>query len=303
MGLSPALAALLKKQKSKYAGNTGRAVKLKEGKTRIRILQKDPDLPFWADLGVHWIKTEKNGKPVAVVGCHDVVKEEPCPICTAIAKAAASVVDDDTLELIKEWKVRKSVLVNALIRDGADKSDDPQILELTTTTFGNILSVIDQYGLDGENVLDPKEGFDFIIERTGKSLNTEYTVMPAPKSKPVDPTVLDRLHDLNAYIESQFFRGDEPKALRAIGSVTGISMPKAISAPTSAGALTGPFTDPIEDDEVPFDTEEVATKKVEPAKPARPVVKKAEPVVEEDEFDTPVSADDLDSMLEDLDDL
>lgn len=301
--LSPTLAALLKKTKSKYAGNAGRSVKLKEGSTRVRILQQDPDNQFWADLGVHWIKTEKNGKPVAVVGCHDVVKDEPCPICTAIEKAAASVVDDDTLEIIKEWRARKSVLVNALIRSGSEASEDPVVLELTTTTFGHILSVIEQYAMDDINVLDPKEGVDFVIERKGKGLNTEYTVMPAPKSKPVDPAVLERLTDLSDYIEKQFFRGEESKALRAIGQVTGVSTSPALTA-SKAPALTGPFTDPVDEDEdAPFEPDEKPAAKVAKpaAKPAAAPKKAKEPEPEaEDEFDAPVSAEDLDSMLEGL---
>jgi hypothetical protein len=251
MAINPLL-ALVKNAKNKYSRG-GNSVKLKEGKTTLRVLQKG-DEKFWAELGIHWIKTEKEGKPVAVVGCRDEVHNEPCEICTAIAKAGAPgvIVSDDELAIVKEWKTKKGVLVCALVRSGADASEEPQIVELTGTTFSQICSTWETYLADDINILSPTDGIDFVIERSGRGFDTTYRVMTAPKSKPVPAGVLDRLPDLAAHIEKEYFRGDEKKALLAIGNFTGINVSGlAIAAPRApAGLLTGSVVEDAEINEI-----------------------------------------------------
>ena len=252
MALDPALMALVKNAKNKYSRG-GNSVKLKEGKTTLRVLQKGNE-KFWAELGVHWIKTEKDGKPVAVVGCNDEVHSEPCAICTAIAKASAPGVisSDEELAIVKEWKTKKGVLVCALVRSGSDASEEPQIVELTGTTFSQILSTVETYDADDINILSPTDGIDFVIERSGRGFDTTYRVMTAPKSKPVPAGVLDRLPDLAAHIEKEYFRGDEKKALLAIGNFSGVDLSRlAIAAPRApAGLLTSSVVEDAEINEI-----------------------------------------------------
>lgn len=305
MALSPAMMALVKGAKNRYNRNTSKFVKLKEGKTRIRIIATEEK--FWQDLGVHWIKTEMNGKPVAVVGCHDLVKDEPCPICAAIEKAMKAATDDETVKLVKEWTTRKSVLVKAIIRDGADASEDPQILELTPSTFGTIVSMIEEYGSEVDP-LSPTEGIDFVISRSGKGLDTRYEPMPALKSTPLTKAQITKAKEINLLdaIEKEFFRGDENKALNAIGQATGITL--AIAPPKrGAGLLTGAVV-AEEEPEV-----------VAPSRPAaRPAAARPAPVEEAEvieetpapkaapkaagsEFGSDVPDAELDGLLDELD--
>jgi hypothetical protein len=291
-GLSPALAALIKGAKQKYDRNTSRTYKIKEGKTTVRILQVG-DEKFWADLGVHWIKMEKNGKPVAVVGCHDVCYEAPCPIDTAIEKAMLAAVDDDAVAIIKDWKVRKSVLVNALIRKGDDASDEPVILEIKPSTFSNIMSIAEEYGEEVGNIFDTKNGIDLVIERKGKGLDTEYSVMPAPTSKAVPAEALKKLHNLDDYIAKEFFRGDEKKALTAIANYTGIDVSGIAGPSTATKRLTSATVEEAD--------EERPTPKLTPK--ASP---KAAAVVEEEAapFKADASEDaELEDILSDLENL
>lgn len=290
--LSPALAEMIKSAKNKYSRNNARTVKLKEGKTRVRILQAKPTDKFWEDLGVHWIKTEKNGKPVAVVGCREAVHEEPCEICNAIERAMKTAVDDESIAIIKEWKTKKSVLLNALIRSGSDASDEPQILEVTPTTFAQMCSIMEEYG----DMLDAKTGTDFIIERVGKGLDTEYRVMPAPKSDPVPKGAIDKMHDLKEFVEREFFRGEERKALNAIAQMTGVTVSSALSGPRGTALLTSPAASLEE--AAPW-TEE--TKAVDKTAAKTTAAKKAPAKVEVDLADLPNS--EIEDMLADLDDL
>lgn len=249
MAMNAALLQKLKDAKNKYAARGANNVfKFKEGKTHIRILtgaigsRKDKDgSEFWRDLGVHWIKQSADGKPVAVVGCSEVVHGEPCAVCNAIENSGGSQTDDETLNLMKEWRARKNVLIVALIRSGADANEDtPQICELSPGTFSDICSVLETYTDEDNDPLDYKTGMDLIIERTGKGKNdTKYKVMPAPKSKPVSAAALDNMPDIDAHIQKEFFRGDEPKALRAIGVITGVDTSRMLPKRTAAPMLTG----------------------------------------------------------------
>ena len=272
--------AVIKAAKNKFTRNNTKIVKAKEGKTRIRILPvpvvgSPVSVPgqFWLESAVHWIKTEKGGKPVAVVGNSEVVYGTPSPIDAAIERAIRSASSDEDLEIMKEWKAKKSVLVNAIVRSGVDKSDDPVPFELTPTTFAAILSQIEEYESDHGNILDPKNGFDFTIERVGKGFDTKYTVMPHPSAPPVPKGALEKAVDLFKMVETEYFRGDETKALTAIGNMTGLSMvglaapsPRATALLTSAAARV-----------VDAEVEEIAAEIVEAAE------EKAAAKVEEDD--------------------
>ncbi len=239
---SAALLALVKNAKNKYSRG-GNSVKLKEGKTTIRLLVAPDNTSgkFWQECGVHWIKTEKDGKPVAVVGCRDEVYGQPCEICTAIDKAAKAVTSDEELAIIKEWKTKKTALVCALVKSGSDKSPEPQVVELTGGAFADVLSTWETYLADDVNILDPETGVDLVIERSGRGFDTKYRVQVAPRSEPVDKDILTRLPDLMAHIEKEFFRGDESKALLAISNMSGINvdaLTKLASSHRPAGLLT-----------------------------------------------------------------
>jgi hypothetical protein len=259
MAIDPALLAKLKKSKNKFA-RSGNTLKLKEGKTVVRLLQKGNE-DFWREIGIHWIKTEEDGPPVAVTGCSEEVYGKPCAICAAIEIAKKGATDEE-LEIIKKWRAKSSVLVTALIRSGPDASADPQILELSGTTWNKIAGTIEEYQLQDIDIMSPSDGVDFIIERVGRGLNTEYNVMTMPKSKPVPPDVYDRLPDLDAHIERELFRGDEPKALRAIGDFSGTDV-------SSSARLTGPktttarLTSSVVDDAVIEDDPEIAELRAE----------------------------------------
>ncbi|RWI35467.1 hypothetical protein [Mesorhizobium sp.] len=302
MALNPALQKLISNASNKYSRSSGNRIKPKEGVNRYRILAPTPaqaawvkpDLQFWADCGVHWIKADENGKPLAVVGCESTVNQAPCPVCTAIDQAVASAIDEDSKKLYESWKVKLTVLVNVLDRSkGSSNPDDVQILELTPTTWGKVMSVIQQYGEEGEDILDLANGMDLSITRTGKGLNTEYSVnVAAGKSAPVKPEQIKGTHDLYAHIQKEFFRGDEPKALAAIAQISGVSMPRLTSAggartPTRAltsqaasvadsdvqeeAALEALEEEAVVEEEAPAPAKTVATKPVVKAPATAPV--------------------------------
>lgn len=240
--MSPALLALVKGAKNKYGRSDGKIIKFKEGKTTFRVLpfQVEDGEPgqFWFETAVHWIKTETNGKPVAVCGCDAVVHSTSCKVCSAIELAKPSAVSDEDAKLIKEWNAKKGVLIQVLILSGSDASpDNPQIVELTPTTFSQVMSVMEEYSSQCD-ITDPQTGMNLVVERSGKGLDTKYQIMTTPTGpKTVAKGVMEKCVNLKELVEKEFFRGDEVKAITAISNMTGISL-TGISAPRNNALLT-----------------------------------------------------------------
>jgi len=241
MALNPALLKMVSQATAKYKGGGGKTRKPKEGRNTYRIVaptfEQAPWVgemgKFWADLGVHWIKAELNGKPMAVVGDCDTVYQQPSVLNTAIEMAINSAMDEDSKKLFEEWKARKSVLINVVDRGDSDAED---VLELTPTTFGKVLDLYTLYADAGQDITDPTSGADIVITKTGKGLNTNYDVAIAPMSKPVSAEVVSRAKDLNEYIAQNYFRGEEQKALNIIAQTAGVAVPR-LAAPGSAPAV------------------------------------------------------------------
>ncbi|SCW95786.1 hypothetical protein [Ancylobacter rudongensis] len=293
MGLNPQLLQMVSQAKSKYAGNSGKAIKPKEGRNTYRIVapthQQAPWVDpvtgkWWADLGVHWIKSDPNGKPIAVVGDCDTVYQQPSPLNTAIEMAIHSAVDEDSKKLYEEWKARKSILLNVV--DRSTPGDDPDVLELTTTTFSKVLELYTMYAEAGQDITDPASGQDIVITRTGKGLNTNYDVAIAPLApgashKPVPLASLQKATDLMDFIQKNYFRGEEQKALNAIAQIAGVALPRlgaapagALAARTPTAALTSASASVAEADPVTTVAPAV-TAPVTPAAAAAPVVDQA----------------------------
>lgn len=248
MALNPLLAALVQQSQAKYSGNTGSTVKPKDGRNTIRLIVPaagqvswvGADGKFWRDLGVHWIKATKDGKPLAVVGCSQICHDKPSVIAAAIDMAIANAVDEEQKELFKEWSARKTVLVNVVNRDNKDAVE---VWELTPTTFGKILDNVNLYLDQGVNILDPAMGCDIVITKSGAGLTTKYDVavapiMPGKSFPPVTDDQISKASDLDKFINSNFFRGEEQKALNVIATTAGIRVPQLGAPTTPTAALT-----------------------------------------------------------------
>lgn len=297
MALTPAMQALLKNARNKYQSRgAAKVIKPKEGKTRIRVLPgPTPEDLFYADLGVHWIKASATGKPLAVVGCHEKVHDQPCAICSAIETAIQSATDTETENLYKSWRSRKSGLMNVIVRDGPDKSDLAQIMEVPATVMEKIIGNIQTYADDDIWALDENTGVDFVVERRGKGFDTEYSVTVPPKSVPVTQAQLDSRHDLAAHIEREHFRGEDQKALNAIAQITGVTANLNTTALSNGRATQAALTSSVAQGAEDFEQEdvqfEVEAPKPRAAAPVAPAAKPKPVVIEADD------AEDLDALL------
>jgi hypothetical protein len=296
--------ARIRSTRQSYQRNENKTIKLKEGKTRVRILENPKDLmsmSFRHDVGIHWIKADRDGKPLAVVGCPDKTFQEECAVCTLIDKVIAHAPDDETKELAKSWKPRRSVLLNVLIRDGENKSETPVILDVTVTTFDAIMSIYENYYEENSSsAFDPKTGIDLMIERKGKGLDTEYNVIQTSRSAPVPQSAIDGMVDLKEFIKREYFRaGEEQKALRVIQQITGMSLNSgSLAGPSRAGLLTSSGA-VVHDAGMDDDVVEEMAKRAAPAEPKKGKSVEAAPEVADD-FDDDV---DVAGVLDELDGL
>lgn len=212
------------------------------------------------------------------------------------------------MKTLTDAKSKNRYLVNAIQVDG--ENSDPVILELTPTTFEKILDVMEEHGAE---MLDLESGVDIIIERKGKGLNTEYSVVPAAKSKPVNKSVMANLNDLDAYSAQEYEQGLN-KAMQALGAVAGRPMLTSGAASAFTGAKDKPKTTPKEDDgnvidgeysvsgtskvlddEIPFDTDGGESEGKASAATVIAAGAKAA-----DDFNSELGADDIEDLLKDL---
>lgn len=252
MAPDPALLKSVKAAVNKYSRSSGKSIKPKEGRNYWRILAPKPEeaswvdpvtKKFWVDLGAHWIKTSKNGKPLTVVGSRDICFDEPCPVGAAIEAAIAHAnhmgFDDETKEVLNEMKVQKSVLFNVINRTDNPDNQEVEIGEVRPSVAQQIFDLMIQYAEEGVDIFDLENGVDIVIKRDGKGKNTEYSVNVRPgASKTVKADAITKCYDLKDYVQKEYFRGEEQRALNAIQQIAGISLPR-IGGPAAPVAAVG----------------------------------------------------------------
>lgn len=223
---------LLKAKKQDLAaGKRRKTIKPAEGTTRFRILpswRKTPGQPFWADFGQHFVKNHA-GEIQAIYMCTDKTFGKPCAICDAVKLGIKSATDDSTMKLLKDAGANARVLVNAIKYDAAGTPSEVEILELAPTAFESMVGVMTEWEEAGQSIMDLATGRDVLVTRTGTGINTKYTVQVSAKSTPVSPSVMEKLHDLDQYIQQE----STEMATRTLNSVRSVS--GLLPAPASSG--------------------------------------------------------------------
>ncbi|MEZ2310849.1 hypothetical protein AB6809_29815 [Paraburkholderia sp. RCC_158] len=246
---------LLAKRKAATGGQ--KTIKPKTGRNRYRILpgwRKNGDPTFYHDFGQHFIK-DAAGAVKAVYVCVDKTFGRPCEVCDAVAQGIQMSTDDLTKKRVEDAKASGRVLLVVLELDGTQPTV-PQILEVAPTVFngnkgvGGIINLFDEW----PNMLDPVNGNDIIIEKSGAGMDTRYAVQIAGASKPVPPDALTKICDLDAYVQQENDQAHQ-RALLSVRSVAGLPPPAATPAlgyaPATAGGVYAaqPAPQPWEVDE------------------------------------------------------
>lgn len=252
----------LKARQEKKASQNIKTFKVPDGKTLMRILpnKEDADAPFFHDFGQHWIKsTEKNAqgqnKITSAPLCLKKAYEENCPYCEAISEAMGQMegnehhFSDEEVELVKGAVARHRILVNAAVRQDRAGNYKIEVVELASTAFDALINVMDEWG---EEILSPKGGMDVVIERSGKGINTKYTVsIPKNGGNDIDDSWTEEVVDLDAFVRSQKATPERHnKAISTIGTLAGLSLASeapAIEAKAETKKLSSPPSEAVTD--------------------------------------------------------
>lgn len=256
-----ALLDLINQQRAKLQRNTSnRPEKISSEKNLVRFLVTDEQLS--QDWGQHFIK-DQGGQLKAVYICTQTNFDEPCAVCEAIAQGAAMTSDEDLLKVLKEARSSKRILVNALYLKGG-KHDNPEsnpvVLDLPPSVWDSVLATAQAFMAEGVNIFDPAEGHNFIIEKTGTGMNTEYKVTPSPKATKIDPAIVAKVKDLREWARQES-EADKAKAVTSVRVITGNMESVAAGRPAlSAPAPKQNRLAHLDADAIDADFTEVSTK-------------------------------------------
>jgi hypothetical protein len=308
----------IKNKRQAIAAKSGRErpAKLTSAKNMIRLMPNwagDENGSFSQDFGQHFIK-DKNEAIQAVYICTATTFGRECAVCSEIARHSAEITDEDQAKILSDARSSSRVLVNAIYINGthANAKTDPVLLELPVSVFNDILGIMENYLEDHDlNILDLKEGYDLVINKSGSGRETKYTVTPSPKARAIPAETLAKCKDLDAYAKQEYDAGLQ-KAIASLSAVVGRSSstpalagPKpdapvrtqqqALSEqePVNMDVLEADYAEVPTDNEPPFDTQEEAP--VTRAKPAAKPAAKPTPVATVD-----ADLDDLDALVAEL---
>lgn len=165
-------------EKMKHAGN--KFMKLAEGKTQMRFLPGKPGQKGIFPWYEHFYVNDKGQKVNHV--CPLKSGGNRCAVCereTAMKAKAKNRVDQ---EKAREYEANGRFHANVV--DRADPEKGVQILSFGIGIMNDLLAIAKDEAAGGK-FWDPTNGFDIIVDRVGKDINTKYKVLPARNTTPL----------------------------------------------------------------------------------------------------------------------
>lgn len=222
-----------------------RVYKWKPGKTLFRILPATDGGDWDRRFGKMWLKSF-DGQQKFSIGDRDITFGQADPIKDMIFKAMRAAPTEELKEHYKDMLAATKNVFQVLIIsvNGAADPDapntEPQIVEVSETQFDNILAQFEAYtDMDPEYDLAGKDsGHLFTCEKTGSGFDTKYTFLATPQKAPLKQEIIDKAHDLDAWIQGEF-EGLEAKAIEFLGKLNGAA---GISVDVNRGLLTSANT-------------------------------------------------------------
>lgn len=183
----------------------------KVGRNVIRVLPaKDGGNDFYQEVLRH-SNLDQIGMEKSFMNCrHTDPDVDSCPLCELSDQMNDSddKKDSDIGYSIKaKTRFFMNVCLNSNDEEGNENYDTVMVYDCPPTVFREIINAItdeDYLDQDGESlILDPDEGYDFVIKRAGKGRrNTKYTVTVRPKTSEVHIADWEeKLNDLKQFTE------------------------------------------------------------------------------------------------------
>lgn len=174
----------------------------KDGRNVIRILPPwEGSEDFSKSFGKHW-GTDENGSRFCVYCPRDTFGKH-CPICENLSHEWKKPgLTEERKEFLKD--ISSSLRYMANVVDLNDMGRGVQIAEFPKTVMEAIWKKMVDEEIGIGDVSDPDKGYDLIIDRVGKGLNTKYTVEPKKKpNKIVYPNWKEETKNLDAFVKEE----------------------------------------------------------------------------------------------------
>lgn len=142
--------------------------RIQDGRNVVRLLPPLPDEEFYVEVYVHY-NMGKDGRKQVV--CPEHMKGEACPVCEHIRQLEATK-DEDNIKKAKKMRPKLKYYYRVLA-DG-----EVQVMSTGKMVFEGILGVI--VDPDFGDITDSETGRELIITRSGKGIDTKYTVNARP---------------------------------------------------------------------------------------------------------------------------
>jgi hypothetical protein len=231
--------------------------KIPAGSSRWRILpgwREDEGEKYSHNFGQHWFKNA-DGKVEAVVVCDWDTFGQPCPYDQPIRDAWRARRDqlqalgltkeqinaDATIKALNEMTSRRVSLVNACpVKTDKDgkviEVGDPVLLPFGVTLDETFVNIFMTALNDGVNILSPEDGHDVIISKSGTGFGTEYAMTMALRSTRVDPGLVAKRMNIDAWIKAERDKGLQ-KATAALNTAMAAAL--KIAGPSASRSLVG----------------------------------------------------------------
>lgn len=175
---------MMERKKNLESRGNGSIFFLKEGTTRLRLMNQGPD----KEIGLEVIQFYLPGKGGFI---SPATFNEPCPLMEKYQELKNSK-DDDDAELAKTLSPRRRYIVGGTIyKDQKGKEVDKENICKPILISRSVYQDIVDLFLDEDDwgdPTDPNEGYDIKITRMGKGkMDTNYTVTACPGKGPIDP--------------------------------------------------------------------------------------------------------------------
>lgn len=172
------LSALKTKQAELKRGNGGNDYgfdKLEAGKNVRRILPPKGEKDMFYSEGYQHFGLGADGKKV--VTCLGTYGKK-CPVCEYLDSIKNSSNKEDK-EFSKTARKARRIFINVLNRDSDEDEEQVKVLPIGVTILKQVIDIIcdPDYG----DITDFEEGRDITITKSGKGMNTEYSVLAKPK--------------------------------------------------------------------------------------------------------------------------
>lgn len=196
---------MMARKKALESKGNGSIVFLKEGTTRLRLMNQGPD----KELGLEVIQFYLPGKGGFI---SPATFNEPCPMMEKYQELKNSKNESD-IELAKALSPRRRYIIGGtLYKDQKGKEVDTDNICKPILVSRSVYQDIVDLFLDEDDWGDPtdeNEGYDIKITRSGKGkLDTNYTVTACPGKGPIDKKYRKEM-DLEKIISSSCLSYEE----------------------------------------------------------------------------------------------